>query len=249
MPALSYRGFVRLLAFCGFLASTHASAVELQLLGGLRNSKWEYELNDGTHEKAVKATEVGLSVLFLPSPKLPFSIGFAASHSTYDMTKILDEEMAEESGTDPVDGTVTLFSNGKSDLTGLTYGPELMAWIPLKHFRPFLRAGYGVGVYNLTRKFDLTIDGLTANGAMTYAYNAAGANYGLGFIVDVNKNFGFLMEYHVNRLSMKAKKVKITTKYNGTEETTTMSADELSETEKNVSVNSAGARLGLTFSF
>lgn len=250
MPTRPFFRFSGALILCAFAASTQAMAdVEVGVLGGSRSSKWKYELSDGKHEKTSQGMEMGLSIHFKLSPKLPMSFGVSAFQTSYDLKDILDEEMDDQSGVDPDDGTVTLFSNGKSDLTGLTYGPEVMAWIPLKSFRPFLRVGYGLGTYNLTKKFDVSMDGNSMNGTLVYTYGVAGVNYGLGFIFDVNKNFGLLLEYNLSSLKLKAKKAKIISKAGGIEQTVEMPAEEFTDNEKKDKIDSGAARIGLTFSF
>lgn len=140
------RKVLGLVCFMAVSAATPAMAfLDVQLLGGQRSAKYKYDLSDGEHEKAVSSTEMGLALHVSPMKVLPMSFGVGVYQNSFDMKKIFQESMEDQNLTD-ADGNAVPLTGYKSTLGGMSYGPELMVWVPLKFIRPFIRVGYAYGI-------------------------------------------------------------------------------------------------------
>lgn len=237
-----------LAAFVILSSSPALAAMDLQLFGGSRSAQWEYEKEDETkHEKPVTSTELGLALHVNPFKKAPISFGLTVQQNDFDLAKAVKDQY-EDVTIESDDGIAHAIENSTANLKGLTYGPEVMAWIPMlkDSFRLFLRLGYTVGTYDVIADFKAGPD---VSAKTEDNYKVSGTHYGLGFIYAPAKHFGFLVEYSLSQQTMDVQKGKVTFTTPAGSETIDMKTEDYDDEDKSTKLESAVARVGFNFSF
>lgn len=233
--------------FAGSLHAGHAFAVvDAQVMGGARTATVEYKVNDEDRKKDVKSTELGFAAHVSPSKVLPVSFGVFGNMNKYDATPIVEEQVEEEPGQSGV------FTDPKSSITGMTYGPELMAWVPIPMFKPFLRASYVMGNYDYTTSSDYAIGALSGDLETSLTYKASGYDVGVGFIYSPVPVLGLVVEYNLGSETLTATKGKVKTNTTvgaaSAEDEDDINLDDLEDSEKTKTIGSSAIRLGLSLS-
>ncbi len=231
------------LALAGSLSATQSFAViDAQVMGGARTAKVDYTVGNEDKTKDVKSTEIGFAAHLSPSKLLPVSFGVFAAMNKYDTTAIVQEQI-------DADPTVSdEFSEPSSSISGMTYGPELMAWVPIPMFKPYLRASYVMGNYDWTNKADVTFSGFDGSVEQTITYKTTGYDVGVGFMYSPVPLLGLVVEYNIGAEKLTATKGKATTKMGSQSDEQDIKADDLDPDDKSKDFGSSAIRLGLSLS-
>ncbi len=233
--------------FAGSFHSGHAFAVvDAQVMGGARTATVEYKVNDEDRKKDVKSTELGFAAHISLSKVLPVAFGVFGNMNKYDTTPIVEEQVEEESG----EGGV--FTDPKSSISGMTYGPELMAWVPIPMFKPFLRASYLMGNYDYNTSTDFAVGTLSGDLETSLTYKATGYDVGVGFIYSPVPLLGLVVEYNIGSETLTATKGKVKTNTTigaaSSEDEDDINLDDLDDSQKTKTIGSSAIRLGLSLS-
>lgn len=218
--------------------------VDAQIMGGARTAKVEYKVNDEDRKKDVKSTELGFAAHLSPSKVLPVAFGVFGNMNKYDTTPIVKEQIEEESG--------DTFSNPSSSITGMTYGPELMAWVPIPMFKPFVRASYVMGNYDWKNSADFALGASTGSIEQSLLYKSTGYDVGVGFTYSPIPLLGLVVEYNIGSEKLTATKgtAKTTTTIGAftSENDQDIKAEDLEDSDKTKTFASSAIRLGLSLS-
>lgn len=227
------------------------AGVDIQVMGGARTAKADYEVGDEEKTMDVKSTEFAFALHVSPSKVLPVAFGVFGAMNKYDMSAIFEEQI--EAATDAgMDGGFN-FDDPKASLTGTTYGPEVMAWVPIPFFKPFLRASYAMGTYEFKRTVDYDVNGLDGELSESIKYKSSGYGIGFGFNYSPVPLLGLIVEYNLGQDQLEATSAKQTN--SATSGGVTISSeedveiDDLADDEKKRDVASGAVRLGLSLSF
>lgn len=229
---------------CAGLASAGQAfaVVDVQVLGGARTATVEYKVGNEDRKKDVKSTELGFAAHVSLSKVLPIGFGVFGNLNKYDTTAIVEEQ---------TEGDQT-FSNLSSSITGTTYGPEIMAWVPIPMFKPFLRASYVMGNYDYKNAGSFEMGTLTGTVESTLTYKATGYDVGVGFTYSPVPLLGLVVEYNIGSEKLTATKGKAkTTSVIGaatSEDESDVDVDALDDEDKTKTVGSSAIRLGLSLS-
>lgn len=235
------------LSLAATLTSGRAFAVvDAQVMGGARTAKVEYQVNGEDRKKDVKSTELGFAAHLSPAKVLPVAFGVFGNMNKYDTTKVVEEQV-EESGT-----AGETFTDPTSSITGLTYGPEVMAWVPIPMFKPFLRASYVLGNYDYKTAADYEFGSVSGDMETNITYKATGYNVGVGFTYSPVPLLGLVVEYNIGSETLTATKGSVkSTATVGTvtgEDESDVEIDDLDDSDKTKKVGSSAIRLGLSLS-
>ncbi len=197
-----------------------------QVYGGGKSTFYEYVDKNGKQTmKQVGGTEYGLSVHADPIPLVPFSFGLFARKNALDIKPIVEDSLADAVATNTQSLPVTWSYTGSVD--GIIYGPEVMAWLNLKSWLPYLRASYILGKY--TEKYSaegtINIPNFAVSSTTTFKneYDASGFGIGIGCQYRPWKLIGFTLEYSILTEDLKLKKMsrQTQTALNGANQTDT----------------------------
>lgn len=229
-----------------FPAAPAFAVVDAQVLGGARTATVDYQVNGEDRKKDVKSTELGFAAHVSPSKVLPVAFGVFGNMNKYDTTPIIEEQFEEEAT------QTTAFSDPASSITGMTYGPEIMAWVPIPMFKPFLRAGYVMGNYDYKNSADYVIGAVDGDIEQTLTYKTTGYDVGLGFIYSPIPLLGLVVEYNLGSETLTATKGKVTTTSTvgalSTEDESDIDVEDLEDEDKTKKFGSSAIRLGLSLS-
>jgi len=206
--------------------------MDVQIMGGQRSGVVNYTLSDGDHIKKVTATELGGALHVSPIPFVPVAFGVIGSSYKYNLNSLSNAIAADAIGTpNPLISTL-----GTGSRSGVVYGPDVMAWLPLGFFQPYLRLSYLFGTEKQTQKISIgTVSGVVPSGSTAFTisdqYKVKEASYSLGFRFQPIIFFSVFAEYAVNRATVTHSSTSFTAVETSDGSTTTTSSTDMDPTE------------------
>jgi hypothetical protein len=181
-------------------ANTAYCFIDVQIMGGQRSGAVNYTLTDGDHSKKVTATELGGALHVSPFPFVPVAFGVIGSSYNYNLNSLSNAIATDAIGTpNPLISTL-----GTGSRSGMVYGPDVMVWLPLGFFQPYVRLSYLLGTEKQTQKISIgTVSGVVPSGSTAFAvndqYNVKETSYSFGFRFQPIIFFSVFAEYAIDR--------------------------------------------------
>lgn len=246
------------IAAVGLLPAVPAQAVlNVQLIGGQRTGAVKQSLGNDKETTEITSRELGLALHTNPLEEVPFSFGLAVFQQSYDLSPAAEKSMdAIFSGSQ----NRSFFNEtAEGTMKGLIYGPELMAWVPLGMFEPFLRVSYLMGNYETEETLGLeSKSGVTPKTKIDTTVSgeaeSTGAFYGVGVRISPAPMFDVFAEYNIGKETHENQETVVETfsKQGGEvqqDSKSTLDRDDMDDEDKDEEFGTKSIRLGLQFGF